>query len=376
MEIKNNEKNNPPLFLSKNKSTGDLMEKGNTNYRNSFIPDQRMEQYLNEYYSYLYSTKNTDKDSSNINMSSNLSNYLNSTVNTKLKPITPIENIKKHSFSLNNNNIYIPDDLLIEYNNRKRLDELRKKYLSSSSLRFLRKKDEIKINNNKEINKDLKEKNKEENLNNIIIDLRNKYDKLQKEFNNLVDNKNRNKENIDNINYKIEKDLYKNIYRNYLIEENNDLKNINNNYEIIMELLISYINETNKLLLNSEKIEYFNLKQNIINKKTKCINELSDFLEQCKENLENNINKKDFKYEKIIIKEKNNKNNLSKRENKNKSKNNMKYTYSTISFRNKSNNSINETREEIKSKTVNKTRIDKNKRPRSTINKRNNKKLK
>ena len=54
----------------------------------------------------------------------------------------------------------------------------------------------------------------------------------------------------------------------------------------------------------------------------------------------------------------------------------MKYTYSTISFRNKSNNSINETREEIKSKTVNKTRIDKNKRPRSNINKRNNKKLK
>ena len=158
------------------------------------------------------------------------------------------------------------------------------------------------------------------------------------------------------------------MYKNFLIEENNEFKNINNNYEIILEMLISYINETNKLYFNFDQIEYFNLKQNIYNKKTKCINELSDFLKKCKENLENNIIKEDFNYDKIKFGEKNiisSFNNMSKC---NKNKNKMRYTYSTQSFRNKYDNDSNYSRrEKCRSKTINKTRNNKIKKTRINL---------
>ena len=389
MEIKNNENKNTPLILNRNRSTGDLMEKENS-YKNNFIPDYRMEQYLNEYYNYLYSTKDSEKENNSSNTNTIITNK------NKSKNITNITNSKNNSiidnkkynnnFSINNTTLNLPDDLLIEYNNRKRLEELRKKYLSSSSLRFLRKKDEIKIEENKQEEKIEKkeninisnvkeEKNREDDLKNVILDLKLKYDKLLKAFNILSENKNKNKE--DDINRNInrkEKDIYKdkdthkNMYKNFLIEENNELKNINNNYEIILEMLISYINETNKLYFNFDQIEYFNLKQNIYNKKTKCINELSDFLKKCKENLENNIIKKDFNYDKIKFREKNiisSFNNMSKC---NKNKNKMRYTYSTQSFRNKYDNDSNYSRrEKCRSKTINKTRNNKNKRTRINL---------
>ena len=370
MEINNFYNRNSPLSLNKNKSTGDLFEKENQ-YKNCFIPDINMKQYLSEN---IYSTKNSDKENSNINI-----------INQNLNLISRNENIKNdNNFSLNN--INLPDDLLIEYNNRKRLDELRKKYLSNSSLRFLRKKDEIKIEENKQEEKIEKkeninisnvkeEKNREDDLKNVILDLKLKYDKLLKAFNILSENKNKNKEDDINGNlnrkekdiYK-DKDTHKNMYKNFLIEENNELKNINNNYEIILEMLISYINETNKLYFNFDQIEYFNLKQNIYNKKTKCINELSDFLKKCKENLENNIIKEDFNYDKIKFREKNiisSFNNMSKC---NKNKNKMRYTYSTQSFRNKYDNDSNYSRrEKCRSKTINKTRNNKNKRTRINL---------
>ena len=181
MEINNFYNRNSPISLNKNKSTGDLFEKENQ-YKNCFIPDINMKQYLSEN---IYSTKNSDKENSNINI-----------INQNLNLISRNENIKNdNNFSLNN--INLPDDLLIEYNNRKRLDELRKKYLSNSSLRFLRKKDELKIrkeesknneniipnykNNHKKIdeNKNEMKSNNEDNLKNIILDLKIKYENLQ-----------------------------------------------------------------------------------------------------------------------------------------------------------------------------------------------------
>ena len=319
MEIKNNN-----LRLNRNKSTGDLIEKENI-YKNNYIPDERMEQYLNEYYTYLYSTKNSDKENFNIN--SNIDNKIN--INDKLNSKTPIENIKKNNNILSMNILSLPDDLLIEYNNRKRLDELRNKYLSNSSLRFLRKKDEIINNNIKEeenknieniipkkndnyynkllnietnfkydMNKDILKDEKidiKENLNNLKNNI-NKEDnsennniefklKLQKEFNDFMEEKLYN----FNKHYK-RRDI--NIYRNYLIQENDDLKYINNKYEILLELLISYINDINRKIFDSKRIEYYNIKQNIWYRKPKCIDELSDFLEKCKNNIEDNLNKK------------------------------------------------------------------------------------
>ena len=376
MEIKNKENENIPLIYNRNKSTGDLIEKENLNI-NNFIPDHRMEQYLSEYYNYFYSTKDTEKENSNLNVTTNIkNNYKNDASNlTKSKfysIISPIENNKKI-----NNNLNIPDDLLIEYNNRKRLDELRKKYLSNSSLHFLRKKDEIKINNNNNLKEENKENNykKEDDLANVILDLKLKYDKLQDEFNILIEKKN-NEDIINNKNRK-EKDIYNNIYKNYLIEENTELKNINHNYESIIELLISYINETNKLYFNFEQIDYLNLKQNIYNKKTKCINELYDFLKKCKENLGNNISKNDCHYNKIKIEEKNIISpikNFDKRDSKNLNKNKMRYTYSTKSFRSKCCNSSTNSIERIRSKTVNKIRNDKIKKTRINLVKKKYKK--
>ena len=358
MEINNFYNRNSPLSLNKNKSTGDLFEKENQ-YKNCFIPDINMKQYLSEN---IYSTKNSDKENSNINI-----------INQNLNLISRNENIKNdNNFSLNN--INLPDDLLIEYNNRKRLDELRKKYLSNSSLRFLRKKDEFKIrkeesknneniipnykNNYKKIDeyKNEMKSNNEDNLKNIILDLKIKYENLQNEFNYLLDNN--DKINMVNKNQKEE-----DIYTKYLIEENKKLKNINNKYEMIIELLISYVNETNKLFFNLEQIEYFNLKQNIWNKKTKCINELSNFLEKSKINISNNIDFKNINYKKIKIKDKNiisTKNNLDKKNsifnsnNKRHNNNKIRYTYSTISFRNKFDINSTDTIDNNKNKTLNK----------------------
>ena len=358
MEINNFYNRNSPLSLNNNKSTGDLFEKENQ-YKNCFIPDINMKQYLSEN---IYSTKNSDKENSNINI-----------INQNLNLISRNENIKNdNNFSLNN--INLPDDLLIEYNNRKRLDELRKKYLSNSSLRFLRKKDELKIrkeesknneniipnykNNYKKIDeyKNEMKSNNEDNLKNIILDLKIKYENLQNEFNYLLENN--DKINMVNKNKKEE-----DIYTKYLIEENKKLKNINNKYEMIIELLISYVNETNKLFFNLEQIEYFNLKQNIWNKKTKCINELSNFLEKSKINISNNIDFKNINYKKIKIKDKNvisTKNNLNKKNsifnsnNKRHNNNKIRYTYSTISFRNKFDINSTDTIDNNKNKTLNK----------------------
>ena len=375
MEVYNKNYKPIPLSYNKNRSTGDLLEKENE-YKTNFIPYKKMEQHLNEYYSYFHSTKNSEIENSKTNNATNIDN-INQIPNAK---ITSIEKIKSTNDYLKKLNI--PDDLLIEYNNRKRLDELRQKYLSNSSLHFLRKKDETKKpnqnikkeeeKNNKEISENKIDMNKtqiagnnfnnnEEYLKNIILEMKFKYDKLQQDFDALMENKNKCVNDLNDINEK-------HLYKNYLIEEINELKNINNNYEIILEMLISYINETNKLYFNFDQIEYFNLKQNIYNKKTKCINELSDFLKKCKENLENNIIKEDFNYDKIKFKEKNiisSFNNMSKC---NKNKNKMRYTYSTQSFRNKYDNESNYSRrEKCRSKTINKTRNNKNKRTRINL---------
>ena len=363
MEIQNNNYKHIPLVFNRNKSSDALNEKEEeykNNFKNNFIPYKKMEQYLNENHNYFYSTKNSEMENSKSNM----------------------EN--KQIINQKTNDIFnLPDDLLIEYNNRKRLDELRQKYLSNSSLRFLRKKDETKkINpnlkkeeekNNNEIKPAEKKNqseinnynNNEEYLKNIILEMKFKYDKLYQDFNVLMENKNINENN--------EKYLYK----NYLIQENNQLKNINNNYEIVLEMLISYINEANKILFNSPKIEYFNLKQNIWNKNMNCLDELSNYLEKCKIKLSKNYSDKNIiKYNKINLQEKkifsahkniiNQKNSFSNNNSfniRNKNNTKTKFANSTISFRNKFLiNSFDDSFEKTKNKTLNKTKLDKTKK--------------
>ena len=397
MKIKNEADKKNPLLLYRNKSTGDLMERRNINKTANYIPENRMEQYLSEYYQYLYNVQNKESENYNSLIANSVNSNTRNIQNSKLNlMMSPIENIKKSSNNSINNNKILPDDLLIEYDNRKRLEELRNKYLSNSSLLFLRKKNEPKINyyypkeeakNNEKINKEnynnnininnINSINKDENkkeidLKNVIFDLKFKYEKLQNEFKILTENKNKYKENYRNKKIRKEKDTPRNTYKNYLIEENNKLRKINDNYEIIMEMLISYINETNKLYFNLDQIEYFNLRQNIWNKDTNCINELSDFLEKCKNNLANISINSSFRNKS----NKKNKNNLSKKESKQKSnkiKNKMRYTYSTISFNNKISDGFFDIKRNFKSKTLNKTKNDKLKKPKIIFIKKNKK---
>ena len=397
MKIKNDADKKNPLLLYRNKSTGDLMERRNINKTTNYIPENRMEQYLSEYYQYLYNVQNKESENYNSLIANSVNSNTRNIQNSKLNlMMSPIENIKKSSNNSVNNNKILPDDLLIEYDNRKRLEELRNKYLSNSSLLFLRKKNEpkinyyypkeeaknnekiykenynnnININNINSINKD--ENKKEIDLKNVIFDLKFKYEKLQNEFKILTENKNKYKENYRNKKIRKEKDTPRNTYKNYLIEENNKLRKINDNYEIIMEMLISYINETNKLYFNLDQIEYFNLRQNIWNKDTNCINELSDFLEKCKNNLANISINSSFRNKS----NKKNKNNLSKKESKQKSnkiKNKMRYTYSTISFNNKISDGFFDIKRNFKSKTLNKTKNEKLKKAKIIFIKKNKK---
>ena len=397
MKIKNDADKKNPLLLYRNKSTGDLMERRNINKTANYIPENRMEQYLSEYYQYLYNVQNKESENYNSLIANSVNSNTRNIQNSKLNlMMSPIENIKKSSNNSINNNKILPDDLLIEYDNRKRLEELRNKYLSNSSLLFLRKKNEPKINyyypkeeakNNEKINKEnynnnininnINSINKDENkkeidLKNVIFDLKFKYEKLQNEFKILTENKNKYKENYRNKKIRKEKDTPRNTYKNYLIEENNKLRKINDNYEIIMEMLISYINETNKLYFNLDQIEYFNLRQNIWNKDTNCINELSDFLEKCKNNLANISINSSFRNKS----NKKNKNNLSKKESKQKSnkiKNKMRYTYSTISFNNKISDGFFDIKRNFKSKTLNKTKNEKFKKAKIIFIKKNKK---
>ena len=397
MKIKNDADKKNPLLLYRNKSTGDLMERRNINKTANYIPENRMEQYLSEYYQYLYNVQNKESENYNSLIANSVNSNTRNIQNSKLNlMMSPIENIKKSSNNSINNNKILPDDLLIEYDNRKRLEELRNKYLSNSSLLFLRKKNEPKINyyypkeeakNNEKINKEnynnnininnINSINKDENkkeidLKNVIFDLKFKYEKLQNEFKILTENKNKYKENYRNKKIRKEKDTPRNTYKNYLIEENNKLRKINDNYEIIMEMLISYINETNKLYFNLDQIEYFNLRQNIWNKDTNCINELSDFLEKCKNNLANISINSSFRNKS----NKKNKNNLSKKESKQKSnkiKNKMRYTYSTISFNNKISDGFFDIKRNFKSKTLNKTKNEKLKKAKIIFIKKNKK---
>ena len=391
---------NIPLVLNKSNSTSNFGINNNRNIKKIdndikrySIPENRMEQYVNEYYTYLYSTKNSEKE--------NTITYTNVTnINTKANKLStsnllsPIERIKFKENNNSNNNFQMyngvfPDDLLIEYNNKKRLNELRNKYLSNSSLHFLRKKDDKQYGynfeyNNRNINGILNEKinSNENNINNIILDLKLNYEKLQNELNvlknnknEIINNNNENNKDNNNINYENNnikvckvKDNNKNdkdIYYNYIIEENNKLKKINKKYEIILELLISYINETNKYF-HYKQIDYFNLKQNIFHKKTKCIKELSNFIDICKKDLDIKMNLKSFHFNKPKENNKNKylsinnskKNEINKTKEKdsyiNKKRNKMRYTLSTVSFRNKFCNSSMETIDLKHSRTMSK----------------------
>ena len=398
---------NTPLNMTRSHSTSDLFSakkpKKENEYENEnecltiasknnkHIAGQKIEQCLNEYYNNLYSN-NVLKGENIINKKDiNPSKITSKSIFSDLA-LSPIDNIpspkineQKNESNMNeekrnkyntiddkyiNKNFY-PDDLLIEYSNKKRMKELRNKYLSNSSLLLLNHKDgnyeknnydnnlksfiskldnknnernninlkneetfrnkeifknkkylsfyinnnpyNCKASDNLEYNQPLKKQNindaprelkslllssnREMNKSNIsnknnnnnlinehlmnsIIEIKKEYYNLQSEYNKLVNEKNNN----NTINEE------KEAYQQYLIEENNKLKKLNNKYEVILDFLISYINDINALF-ETKQIEYFKLKKNLtsvtVNDEEKdiFINNLSEFLDKCKEKI-------------------------------------------------------------------------------------------
>ena len=405
-EVKYNQKNTNDNNINNIKNLNNLKK----------MEDYRIEEYLNDYYNNLYNQLLVDKENKlnineiNYNKASNQSIFSD----LALSPIDNIpspkiiENENNYTYLLHNqnkennknkyniiNNPNFPDDLLIEYSNKRRLMELRNKYLSSSSLLFLKKKDEnnanniksnnennlkndfikddkdssinkFKINklvnnngelfikniqnlkelinnkqillssinfnvnsnsnkfNNKEsiedfrnsnnlnISKDFltllsskrdinKSNNNNDNNNTIqlrknIIEIQNKYNNLENKYNQLLKEKNNNSL----------KEPKESSLENYLKEENNNLKKINNRFEIVLEFLISYINEIN-IYFKLKEIEFLKLKQNIKNNniddkaKDKYINDISEFLNNCKEKIVKQKSNKTKKSNSVII---------------------------------------------------------------------------
>ena len=184
---------------------------------------------------------------------------------------------------------------------------------------------------------------------NNLIEIKIKYNHLQNEYNKLL-----NKSN--NINYNSVNEEEEE-YQQYLVEENKRLKKINSKYEIILDYLISYINDIN-IFYETKQIEYFKLKQNITNNiindedKDNYINNLSEFLNKCKE--------------KIIYK----KINVMKNENK-KNTNNINIRNNNIKIKNKIKNKNNSIKKILnyKSKNNNKNRSKRNLSVKNTRNK-------
>ena len=405
-EVKYNQKNTNDNNINNIKNLNNLKK----------MEDYRIEEYLNDYYNNLYNQLLVDKENKlnineiNYNKASNQSIFSD----LALSPIDNIpspkiiENKNNYTYLLHNqnkennknkyniiNNPNFPDDLLIEYSNKRRLMELRNKYLSSSSLLFLKKKDEnnannIKSNNENNLKNDFIKVDKESSINKYKINklVNNNGELFIKNIQNLKDlinnkqillssinfnvnsnsNKFNNKESIEDFrnsnNLNISKDfltllsskrdinksnnnndnnntmqLRKNIIEiqnkynnlenkynqllkeknnnslkepkessleNYLKEENNNLKKINNRFEIVLEFLISYINEIN-IYFKLKEIEFLKLKQNIKNNniddkaKDKYINDISEFLNNCKEKIVKQKSNKIKKSNSLII---------------------------------------------------------------------------
>ena len=132
---------------------------------------------------------------------------------------------------------------------------------------------------NQQLNNSKSDNNKE-NINKLIQDyksleyrynrLKFEYDSLKDEYMKLLDN---NKENNER-NVQDEKVLF----NEYIVKENNDLREINSNYEYIITPLINYINDINCYINKKylKKIDVARIKQNIRNANNKKNNNFSN----------------------------------------------------------------------------------------------------
>lgn len=135
-------------------------------------------------------------------------------------------------------------------------------------------------------------------INLCLKQLQLKYNILKHEFNQLLNikKKDSNKES-NNINIIYENNQYqKDQFKDFLLKENNTLKNENKNYEDIILPLIKYINDINDLF-NTNKIEFFKIKDIIkdhshiqANKRNNQINNFVNILNECKNEITRKVN--------------------------------------------------------------------------------------
>ena len=144
------------------------------------------------------------------------------------------------NFNMNNNSKKLNDnkESIEDFQNANNLN------ISKDFLTLLSSKRDINKSNNN--NNDNNDNNNNTQLKKNIIEIQNKYNNLESKYIQLLNEKNNNS-------LKETESL-----EHYLKEENNKLKNINNKFEIVLELLISYINEIN-IYFKMKEIEFLKL---------------------------------------------------------------------------------------------------------------------
>ena len=281
----NNNPNNDLLIEFNNKKRlKELRNKYLCNTSNQFL---KMKDNISQNNNKINNDFNINNYESNNNKNDNLNNCeRNNIIQNNTLYNNYMYNVKNNNNNNNYNNYNQLNDLkMINYNNE---DAKESSLLEDNNINknlnypyHIKKINENILNENDVLllsEKDYNDKFNKEQIINIIMEIQNKYFNLQNEYNNLLNEKNKNSLK--------EKDIYK----HYLIEQNNKLKTINDRYEIIINCLLSYINDINQYY-NIKQIEYYHLKYNITNDiiddnaKYNYINDLAEFLKTCRDKI-------------------------------------------------------------------------------------------
>ena len=256
-EINSNTMDNRNI-LKDSKINMSIYERGKEKNKSQLYNTEQNSKINNDFY-----LKNDDSNGHKMLGKNNSSSYVKS---------QKYYNILKNN-GMNNINENIEDYDLFKQNNFEdanlNANEIQKETLNKD----IKEKEFIK-NYNQKLNIDKQDNNNKEKINELMKNYKNleyNYNQLQFEYNSLKNEYmkllNNNEKETNERKIKDEKDLF----NEYILKENNDLREINSNYEYIITPLINYINDINYFINKKylKKIDIVKIKQNIRNPTTK-----------------------------------------------------------------------------------------------------------
>ena len=193
-----------------------------------------------------------------------------------LKPNLNLKSINnKEKFEDINDNKKV---IVFDFTSKKNLfsDLLKEEYNFVDNIKQVNKNDLLKINNEKEKVIILLDKNRE--MMNIIRTIEEKYKKLKNEYielYKLINSSSLNNNSLISVN---------NEYENYITKENISLKKKLENFDNIFLSMTNYVNDISSLF-NAKKIDYIEIKKNIIRSNSKSEKTNSNVVEILNENI-------------------------------------------------------------------------------------------